>query len=309
MTVWAQWGQTTRMITLANAIDQFLRHVRDQRGLARHTLVAYEADLMDMLSYLGQGGTENLRLADVSTLHVKDYVAHLRNDRDLKPKSIARHLSSARQLFAWCVRREMVDVSPAENLRNPKIPKRLPHYLVTEEIGRLLRVPEKSDAIGARNYAILVTFLFTGMRLSELTGLNLDDLDFEAGAIRVRGKGSKERLIPPHQAVSDGLLAYIRNHRPSTAERPEPVFLSRKRTRMTSRMAGWVVRKAVQQAGLSQRTTPHKLRHTFATQLLHRGANLLEIKELLGHSELATTSIYTHTNVDRLKKAVGKITL
>ncbi len=297
------------MITLGNAIDQFLRHARDQRGLASHTQLAYETDLRDMLAYLSNGYSENLKLGDVSTLHAKDYIAHLRDDRDLKPKSVSRHLSSMRQFFDWCVQREYLDISPAENLRNPKTPKKLPHYLVTDEIGSLLRQPDKSDAIGNRDYAILVTFLFTGMRLSELTGLNLEDLDLEGRAIRIYGKGSKERLVPPHRVVVEALENYIRNHRPATHGQPEPVFLSRKRTRMTSRMAGWVVRKAVRQAGLSQRTTPHKLRHTFATQLLHRGANLLEIKELLGHNELATTSIYTHTNVDRLKKAVDKITL
>jgi len=292
---------------LAEAIDAFIHHVRDERGLSALTAKAYEADLRAMLGYLGRGEPEGLKLDDISPLHLKDHVAHLRDDLAYQPRSLARALSGMRRFFKFCATRGWIETNPAENLRNPKAPKRLPHYLVDDEIGRLVKAPDPDHPEAFRDHAMLVTFLFTGLRLAELTGLNREDIDLDARFMRVRGKGSKERLVPLHEEVCKAVREYIALHRPPVAMQPEPVFVARRGRRMTLRAGGWAVRRAVLRAGLSLRTTPHKLRHTFATQLLQKGASLLEIKELLGHSQLATTSIYTHTNVNRLRTAVAKI--
>lgn len=287
---------------LDQAIDHFLEHLRIERGLAANTLKAYRTDLEHLWRYLTENGQEALALRDVSTLHLKDYIAHLRDDRQYKPRSIGRIMSSIRVFFEFCRRRGLVEAEPAAALHNPKIPKKLPVYMIDDEVRRLLRAPDRGDPIGCRDHALLATFVFTGLRLSELVGLNVEDVDFATGTILVRGKGSKERLLPLHGALRRILEGYLESER-----RVGPVFQTEDGRRMTPRMVGYAVRKAVAQAGLSHRFTPHKLRHTFATQLLHNGANLLDIKELLGHSRLATTSIYTHTNVDRLRRAVEKI--
>lgn len=292
---------------LAAAIDAFVAHVRDERGLSPLTARAYEADLKSMHGYLSRGERDALALRDISPLHLKDHVAHLRDDLAYQPRSLSRALSGMRRFFAFCASRGWIEANPAENLRNPKAPRRLPHYLVDDEIVRLVRAPDPDHPEAVRDHALLVTFLFTGLRLSELTGLNLEDVDLASRAMRVMGKGSKERLVPLHDEVCRALRNYIDHHRPPVSATPQPVFVARGGRRMTLRAGGWAVRRAVLRAGLSMRTTPHKLRHTFATQLLQKGASLVEIKELLGHSQLATTSIYTHTNVNRLRSAVGKI--
>ncbi len=293
---------------LSAAIDQYLHHLRVERGLAENTLLAYESDLRACWNYLTEGGKESLKLDEIVALHVKDFIAHIRDDQGFKPRSLSRVMSSLRRFFDYTVRCGLIEASPALTLHNPKIPKKLPVYLVEEEMTRLLRAPDRSDSEGYRDYAILTLFLFTGLRLSELVGLNIGDVDFEAGSILVHGKGSKERLIPLHRHAREVLATYLRSVRLVTPNmNPMPIFLGRDDQRMTARAVGWAVERAVKQAGVSHQITPHKLRHTFATQLLHRGANLLEIKELLGHSQLATTSIYTHTNVQRLKSAVEKI--
>jgi integrase/recombinase XerD len=289
---------------LAPAIDAFVEHLRVERGMASHTLKAYRSDLEHLWRYLSRDGTERLRLADLTPLYVKDFVAHLRDDCQMRPTSIARAMSSLRRFCDYCVQREWLDASPATGLRNPRLARKLPVYLVDDEIPRLLRDGLPDEETADRDRAILVTFLFTGVRLSELVGLDAGDVDMKGNCLRIWGKGSKERLVPMHEVVRLALAPLM-----ASLPHDAPVFRQKDGSRMTARMVGYVVEKAIRQSGLSQRITPHKLRHTFATQLLHRGARLLEIKELLGHSRLATTSIYTHTHVDRLRRAVDEIDL
>ena len=294
------------------AIDEFLCHLRVERGRARNTLIAYERDLRALAAWLANvPGAEDPALERVSSYALKDWLASLRDEGEYRPRSLARTMSTLRVFFDHWVRVGELDVSPAAGLHNPKVPKALPVYLVPEEIERLLRAPDVSDSVGVRDRAMLVTFLYTGLRLSELAGLRLASIDRAAGFIRVLGKGSKERLVPLHDAVAETLAEYERNARPTLAAdgaiATDVLFLNEKGEPVTSRAVGWAVGRAVQRAGLSRRITPHKLRHTFATQLLHRGASLVDIKDLLGHAHIATTSIYTHTTVERLRSAVEKI--
>jgi site-specific recombinase XerD len=290
---------------LPKAIDQFLAHHAQARGLAEHSNTAYRQDLEALWKYLSRDFTQTIAVAKLTPLDLKDFLAHLRDDQGYKPRSIARIMSSLRLFGAWLEKHGHVKTNPAAGLRNPRLEKRLPVFLSEDEIRRLLTVPDRSDWEGLRNHTILVTFLYTGLRLSELVGLNHGDLNLAAGTIRVMGKGAKERLIPVHTMLAGTLGIWLEGG--GDQGPASPLFPRTDGSRMTSRQVGYVVKQGVLAAGISQRITPHKLRHTFATQLLHRGADLVEIKELLGHSQLATTSIYTHTTVERLRRAVDGI--
>lgn len=296
--------------TLAEAIDRFESWLRDERGLADRTRLAYLTDLRQAEDYLTAQGAQKLQVARLEPLDLKDFLAYLRDEKGFKPRSLSRVMSSLRVFCRFAVQMEWLEKNPAEGLRNPKTPEKIPVFLTGEEAQRLLRTPDRADAEGLRDFALLVTFLYTGMRLSEVVGLNVEDVDYESGSILVRGKGSRERLLPLHGAVAEALQGYLAASQSRLSpgggreDSGRPLFVDQEGKRMTSRMVGYAIQRCVRAAGLSHRITPHKLRHTFATTLLHRGADLIEIKELLGHSQLSTTSIYTHTTVERLRKAV-----
>ncbi len=291
---------------LPKAIDQFLVDHAEARGLAVHSQTAYRQDLEALWKYLSRDYAQTIQVSSLTSLEFKDFLAHLRDDLAYRPRSIARIMSTLRLFGAWLEKRGLAKTNPAVGLRNPRLEKRLPVFLAEEEIRRLLTIPDRSDEEGVRNHAILVCFLYTGLRLSELVGLDVKDLDLPAGTIRVMGKGSKERLVPIHPVLGATITHWLAA-RSSSLGSASPLFPRPDGGRLTSRQVGYLVRQSVVAAGVSQRITPHKLRHTFATQLLHRGADLIEIKELLGHSQLATTSIYTHTTVERLRRAVDGI--
>lgn len=302
-------------MNVAPAIDHFIEFLRVERNLAAKTLLAYRSDLEAMTAYLADGkDPRSLGLDDLSPLHVKDFIAHSRDDLKHAPRSLARRMSALRRFFDHTRRQGWLAADPAAGLRSPKLPKRLPVFLIEDEMARLLAAPGghadlESAWLARRDHAVLLAFLYTGLRLGELVGLDWPAVDFSARTIRVMGKGSKERLVPLHPRLAETLVAWRDNRLPL----PHPdagvadaraIFLDPRGRRVSARMAGYLVERAVKSAGLSARITPHKLRHTFATQLLHRGADLVEIQSLLGHSQLATTSLYTHTTVERLRKAV-----
>lgn len=290
------------------AIDRFLHHVRVERGLAANTCKAYRRDLEMLRDHVVAAFDATPTLDSVETIWLKDYLSHLRDDRDYRPRSLSRTMSTLRVFFEYSTRHFGLERNPAANLHNPKLPKNLPVFLVDDEIERMLRPPVDGEPLAMRDFCIVVVFLFSGLRLSELVSLDLPRLDLESQTLLVSGKGSKERLVPLHSGCVQPLRKYLRNSRAALATpRCEAVFLDRNGERVTARAVSYAIEKAVKRAGLSHRITPHKLRHTFATQLLHRGASLIEIKELLGHSHIVTTSIYTHTNVQRLRTAVQKL--
>lgn len=296
------------------AIGAFTRHQAAERGLSEHTVLAASRDLADFLCYLSAGATERLAVDEIAPLHIKDYVAHLRDDRQLKPRSIGRMLSSIRGLFGYSVQQGWTPSNPASGIRNPRTPRSIPFFLSPPEIRALLTLPDCQDPgspeavfLCRRDWTMLVTFLFTGVRLSELTGLELPDVRMDERLLVVRGKGAKERLAPLHETAATTLNQYLAHRGQVVPKQSAALFCRPGGEPLTRRMAGYVVEKAVRRAGISRRTTPHKLRHTFATQLLRHGASLMEIRELLGHADISTTAIYTHTNVDRLRRAVDEV--
>lgn len=291
-------------MSLRTALDQYLRHLRGERQLAVRTVAAYEYDLRRFLASLPESQAADPEAIDAYAL--KDFLAMLREDRDCRPATLHRTISSLRGFFRWLREEGLVSQDPALGLRRPKLPRKLPLHLTASEARDLLVEgdPDNKDAL--RDRTILSLLAMTGLRLSELTGLDVEDVDFERGCLRVLGKGSKERLVPLNERARTALEAWLRE-RPRPAPGCPALFLNRHGGRISHRTVQYLLRKAVKRLGLDPRISPHKLRHTFATLLYGEAVELRDIQELLGHASVATTSIYTHTNVDRMRAAVEKL--
>lgn len=285
---------------------EFDRFLQVERNLSPATRGAYRYDLQKFKEFLIRTLGSEPSVSKVSTQHIKDYLSFLQQKRGYKSATLSRTIASIRVFFEYCVQQKHLEFSPAAYIHNPKLPRKLPIYLVESELRQILSAPDISDTWGRRDYAMLVLLSFTGMRRQELVGLNINSIDFERRTAKVYGKGSKERLIPLNAIVVDALMAWL-EVRPAVAD-PEPLFVNRKGQRLTGRSVYNIVRKYVRRAGiLKGKISPHKLRHTFAT-LLHLGeVDILEIQRLLGHASITSTQIYTHTNTQKLRSAVERI--
>ena len=215
---------------------------------------------------------------------------------------MARHLSTLRSFFKFLVREGFLKNNPLLSVASPKIEKHLPSFLTEEETVRLIEASCPKNESGLRDRAILETFYSSGLRISELVGLNLDDVDFIGGIIKVRGKGKKERIVP----VGDKALQSLREYLNKRKKQTQSLFLNKRGTRITDRGVRGIVAKYIRISGMKQRISPHTLRHSFATHLLNRGADLRTVQELLGHASLSTTQIYTHLTTERLKSVYDK---
>ncbi|MFT5052327.1 MAG: integrase/recombinase XerC [Chlamydiales bacterium] len=284
--------------------DRFLLELASTRGSSAHTLRAYGGDLGEFLAYLTARGIEQPTQILVRTL--RGFLGHL-EERGLSDTSVQRKLSAVRSFLNWMMRVELIDASPATGLRSRRSARRLPTVLSEEEIGDLLDAPDCSTALGRRDRAILELMYSAGTRASETVGLDERDVDRRRGVAKVLGKGRKERLaaIGSHalKALADYLADPLRPHRPG---RPKPLFLNARGGRLTTRSLERLVDKYVLKAGIRRHATPHTLRHSFATHLLDRGADLKSVQELLGHANLVTTQIYTHVSVERLREIYEK---
>lgn len=285
---------------------EFDRYLMVERNLSPNTRKAYQFDLQKFREHLARAEGAEPVVTAVSTLQIKDYLSYLQSERGYKSTTLSRTIASVRVFFEYCVQMGHLEASPATYIHNPKLPRKLPIYLIDSELQKLLAAPDPSDTSGCRDYAILVTLGFTGMRRQELVGLDLDAIDLERRTLRVMGKGSKERLIPMNQFVINALNAWL-DVRPAMGD-PKAVFLNRRSGRLTGRSIVNIVRKYVQKAGIGKaKISPHKLRHTFATLLHLNEVDILEIKALLGHSSITSTQIYTHTNTTKLRSAVDRL--
>jgi integrase/recombinase XerC len=276
-----------------------------ERNLSDRTRNAYIYDLTRFQEFLTllHGRTPPLKTIDAAAL--REYLNHLQLDRGCKSTTLARVISALRQFFDFAVEREEVAASPAARIRSPKQPQKLPIYLVPQELTRLLQAPPADEPAGLRDRAILTMLAFTGTRLSEIVGVSLSDVDLANRTVRVLGKGNKERIIPLNEIVMRALNEYldVRLLSDSTA-----LFLNKFGRRMTGRAVEQLVRKHALNAGIfKDGFSPHKLRHTFATLLHASEVDLIEIKSLMGHANIASTQIYTHTSNSRLRAAVKKL--
>jgi integrase/recombinase XerD len=287
-------------LPVAPEVRQFLDFARVEKGLAPNSIVSYRRDLMEFSAYLQRQGID-LAAADRET--IRGFLASLYRRR-LSARSVARHLVSLLNFFRYLVREQKIASDPTAEVQAPKVGIDLPHYLSTAEVDRLLEAPDSSSPASLRDRAMLELLYATGMRVSELVTLRCEDLDANLGILRCRGKGGKERLIPVGKAALKAVDSYVRLGRGSLLRRSGvPYLFLNNRGRSLSRVGFWkILRRRGRQVGVSIGLSPHAIRHSFATHLLERGADLRSVQLMLGHSSISTTQIYTHVLKERLKQ-------
>jgi len=310
-------------------IEEFLNHLRYERHFSGHTAKCYGADLQQFCEFLlgwtgqqpsqdngnSQGDAQasdqeassdlNRQLAQVDTHTVRRYLAYLA-EQQYSRATTARKLATLRSFYKFMMRRGYVQSNPVAPIRTPKQEKRLPRCLTTEEVQKLLEAPEDGTLLGARDRAMLETLYSTGVRVSELVDLNIEDVDFAGGMLHVRGKGKKERIAPIGRPALEAIQRYLRMRQAdpkSGSFDPKALFVNKHGKRLSTRSVRRKLDKYLMQVGLDPSISPHTLRHTFATHMLNQGADLRSVQELLGHQSLSTTQVYTHLTTQRLHEA------
>jgi integrase/recombinase XerD len=283
------------------AISSFLTHVKVEKGLASNTVAAYQRDLGKFNAFAQK---RKLTLEAVSRDDLVDFLAGLYRQK-LESKSVARHMVSLRNLFRFAQIHELIAADPSVNLESPKVRRSLPGYLRLEEVERLLAQPDAKTALGLRDRAMLEILYSAGLRVSELIGMRVTDLDTKVGCVRCIGKGDKERIVPVGKKALSMVEKYLRDARPKLVRKApgSPTLFVNRRGGALSRVGVWKILSAYgRRAGLRVPLTPHTLRHSFATHLLERGADLRSVQLMLGHADISTTQIYTHVVEERLKQ-------
>ncbi|MGM0786617.1 MAG: site-specific tyrosine recombinase/integron integrase [Thermodesulfobacteriota bacterium] len=306
---------------VAQLVDAFVDYLAAEKGYSDHTCRAYARDLRDFLEFFvarrpepesseagedsdcSGGGQE---IEEVGVLLIRSYLALLHRQK-IKKTSIARKLSAIRSFFNYLEKHRVISENPATSVLTPKQDKPVPNHLTVDDIFRLIDSIKDDTPSGKRNRAILETLYSTGIRVSELVGLDVEDIDFNARVVRVTGKGSIERIVPIGKKAADSILKYREALYGNSEKTPDiwkgPVFLNRNGGRLTERSVARMLDQAARAAGLTVPVSPHDLRHTFATHLLDAGLDLRMVQELLGHKKLSTTQKYTHVSIDRLMAA------
>jgi len=298
----------SKLETRSNAISQFLLYLEMELGLSPNTIAAYSRDLRDFAAFCD---IANIAIASASAASVAKYLQFLQTEQKLATPSILRHIASLKMFYRFAISRQYVANNPTDLLETPHSWKKLPDVLGREQIAALLAVAgsEEINRLAKRDKAIIELFYASGLRASELAELNLEDLHFDLGVVRILGKGQKERIVPLGKHAIHAINDYLNTLRPELINvkttrakaAANKVFLTRSGGPMTRIILWQLVRKFARQAGIHA-IHPHTLRHTFATHLLSGGADLRVVQELLGHSNVVTTQIYTHVDADRLKQ-------
>jgi len=283
-------------------IDEFCRYLNVERNVSPHTLDAYRTDLEMFREFVAREFGPSFTVEAVSHLVIRRYLARLTIDH--AKSTLGRKLAAIRSFFKYLMREGQVSKNPAELVSTPKKEKKVPYHLDIDEVTSLVTAPAGIDLLALRDRAILETLYSSGLRVSELTGLDIGGVDLCEGLVRVLGKGGKERIVPlgshARTAISDYLAA--RKNPPYDA----PLLANARGGRLTSRSVGRIVDKYILHISAMKKISPHTLRHTFATHLLEGGADLRSIQELLGHASLSTTQKYTHVSIDRLMEVYDK---
>jgi len=280
-------------------IDKFIRYLEIEKNYSPHTVLNYRLDLAGFGKFLGDTPVEK-----VDYLLLRKYLAVLK-EKNLTNRTVNRHLSGLRTFFKFLTREGLLKTNPILALSSPKQEKYLPQFLTEEEVAKLIETVIPKDAkgeFGWRDKAILETFYSTGIRISELVGLSASDVDSIGGIIKVMGKGKKERIVP----IGEKAIEAIRDYLVKRKKQADALFLNRFGSRITARGVRNIVDKYLALAGIRQGISAHTLRHSFATHLLNRGADLRSVQELLGHANLSTTQIYTHLTTEKLKSVYDK---
>lgn len=283
-------------------LKDFIHYLTVEKGLAENTIVSYERDLKTYLSFLEQN--QNIhKLNDVERVDIVQFLNSLRAEGK-SAKTVARHIASIRAFHQFLLRDKVMDHDPSVLLDPPKMERNLPKVLSLKEVETLLDAPDTRDHFGLRDKAMLELLYATGIRVSELTGLNVGDVHLAMGFVRCIGKGNKERIIPLGRTARDAVQKYLEDGRPqfvSKKYKDDALFLNHHGRRLTRQGFWKILKKLARDAGIKKDLTPHTLRHSFATHLLENGADLRAVQEMLGHADISTTEIYTHVTKTRLK--------
>jgi integrase/recombinase XerC len=296
-------------VTLEHGLADFLTHLGVEKNASAHTVKSYREDLSQALEFLrGHQRKSSTEPRDWNVRNLRAFAAWMHEQKYAK-STVARRLAAVRSFGKYLCREGVLASNPAEALRGPRQDKKLPHFLTVADMGRLLHAPASSQPLGRRDRAMLETLYSAGLRVGELCGLDVADVDLADGVCVVRGKGRKERLALLGDPAKLALKVWLEDRAAllSEARRPSPaVFVNKHGGRLTTRSVARLLAKYLQQAGLDPRTTPHTLRHSFATHLLDAGADIRGVQELLGHKSLTTTQIYTHVTTQRLRQSYHK---
>jgi integrase/recombinase XerC len=296
---------------MQSTIRTFLRYLASQRNYSPHTIAAYEDDLRQFSGFLQRHFADRpFSISDIDQVTIRLFLGDCL-ENEFSRRSIARKLACVRSFFKYLRKKNVINTNPALSVSAPKLERRLPQYLDEESVAKLMQQPDTTTTLGKRDAAILELFYSTGIRLSELINLRLPDVDFHAATIRVVGKGSKERIVPFGRPARKALQEYLSCRSQLLPERGhedigETFFLTPRGKRLNPKGVNLLMNRYISRVSEIQKKSPHILRHTFATHLLNRGADLRAVKELLGHESLSTTQLYTHVSVDRLKRVYAQ---
>ncbi|MFH0799439.1 MAG: tyrosine recombinase XerC [Pseudomonadota bacterium] len=292
-------------------IEMFSSYLRHERRASHNTEKNYLVDLTQFFRFLEKSmpgissdGAERIGKVDVEM--VREYLGQMFGRHT--PASMARKIATLRTFFQYCIRQGLIASNPAKEVATPKVPKRLPRFLTVDEVFALLDSPSGEDILGTRDRAIMELLYASGLRVGELVGLGLEDIDSQAKTVRVLGKGRKERIVPMGDKAIAAILRYL-EARPTLvpdASREKALFLNRQGGRLSARSVERSITKYIKRCGIQKVVTPHVLRHTFATHLLGAGADMRGIQELLGHASLSTTQKYTHVGIENMMQAYDK---
>ena len=283
------------------AIHSYLNHVRVEKGLSPNTLTAYRRDLSKFEVFAKK---RKLTVEKVTREDLVDFLASLYR-QNLESRSVARNLVTLRNFFRHAQVEELIKEDPSSNLESPKVRRSLPGYLKLADVEKLMEQPDQKTALGLRDRAMLEVLYSTGLRVSELTSLRVADMDMKVGSVRCVGKGDKERIVPIGRKALGMVEKYLRDARPKMVAKVAagPALFVNRRGKALTRVGVWkILSDYGKHAGLRVPLTPHMLRHSFATHLLERGADLRSVQLMLGHSDISTTQIYTHLVEERLKQ-------
>ena len=281
-------------------IDKFINYLKVEKNASPHTTINYEIDLKAFGAFLGEKD-----VTAIDRLVLRRYLAEMRG-KNYSKRTVARKLASLRSFFRFLFREGYVKTNPITAISTPRLDKKLPVVLDVNKVAKLIQAPSENNLAGLRDRAILETLYSAGIRVSELVGLDVDDVDFISEVIKVLGKGRKERMVPIGSPAVSALRKYIDRKGDWKVKDNNAVFLNKSGKRLTDRSVRRVVDKYVRLTSVAEHISPHSLRHSFATHLLDRGADLRSVQELLGHMNLSTTQIYTHVTMERLKTVYDK---
>jgi integrase/recombinase XerC len=293
---------------MTEALAGFLKHLAVEKNSSDHTIKAYREDLGQAAAYFQTQLGQKATVKQVSSRNVRGFLAHL-HEQGLSKSTIARRLAAVRSWFRYLCREGVVTANPAEGVRGPRKERKLPRFLTEDAVGKVLRAPGDDETSGTRDRAILETMYSAGLRVSELVKLDLDDVNLDDNVLLVRGKGKKERLAFLGDEAIDALQHWLKDRErllKVKGTKGPAVFVNKFGTRLTTRSVGRLLAKYLARQGMPGQASPHSLRHSFATHLLDRGAEIRGVQELLGHRSLSTTQVYTHLSTNRLQASYQK---